>query len=234
MLARCDLVLVGTANPENLGGVARLVENFAPGSLALVAPRARPDDPRALVVGRVARARLSAARVTATLDEALGGAGFVVGFSARRGSGRPMVTLRALPALLAARAPSGRVALVFGPEDAGLTAADVDRCDVVASIDLPGPLPSLNLTQAVALALWELGRPLEVAPPARGGATRVELDALVGHAGAALDAAGYFRDDAERARSLVHLRRLLAAAALETRDVRALHGLCAQLLRALG
>jgi len=227
IVARCDVVLVGTANPENLGGVARLAENFAPASLALVAPRARPDDPRALVVGRVGRERLADARVHATLDEALRDVAFVVGFSARRGSARPHVALVDLAALLDARAPSSRIALVFGPEDAGLATADVDRCDVVCAIDLPGALPSLNLTQAVAIALWELARPRAAAPAARAQATRAELDALVDHAARAFPR--WFADGDEGQRQRVHLRRVLARAALEPADVRALHGLCTQL-----
>jgi TrmH family RNA methyltransferase len=220
MLSRCDVVLVGTANPENLGGVARLCDNFALPSLSLVAPRARPDDPRALVVGRMAMERLAAARVTATLDEAVAEAAFVVGFSARRGGERPMTTLGALASRL--QTCAGRVALVFGPEDHGLCNADIDRCDLVVAIDLPGALPSLNLTQAVAIALWELARPAAgVAAPSRAQATRAELDALVDH----VARAGLFDggDDGERQR--VHLRRLLAAAALAPGDVRALHGL---------
>ncbi len=230
MLARCDVVLVGTANAENLGGVARLAENFAPASLALVAPRVRPDDPRALVVGRMAAERLAGARIAATLDEAVAGAACVVGFSARRGARRPTVELRALPAWLAARAPSGRVALVFGPEDSGLAAADIDRCDVVATIELGGALPSLNLTQAVAIALWELARPFDSpAPPARAVATHAELDALVAHAARALPA--WLGDDSDGERRRVHLRRVLAAAALAPADVRALHGLCTRLAR---
>lgn len=213
VVARADVVLVGTANPENLGGVARLAENFAPASLALVAPRVRPDDPRALVVGRAGQQHLAAARVHATLDEALRDAAFVVGFSARRGAARPHVALHDLAALADSRAPSSRIALVFGPEDSGLAAADVDRCDVVCAIDLPGALPSLNLTQAVAIALWELARPRDAAPAARAQATRAELDALVDRIAAATDD--------ER----VQLRRLLAAATLTPADVRMLHGI---------
>jgi tRNA C32,U32 (ribose-2'-O)-methylase TrmJ len=122
------------------------------------------------------------------------------------------------------------VALVFGPEDAGLAAADVDRCDVVATIDLPGALPSLNLTQAVAIALWELARPSATPPPpARALATHAQLDALVAHAARVLPS--WLGDDAEGARRRVHLRRVLAAAALEPADVRALHGICTTLER---
>jgi tRNA/rRNA methyltransferase len=219
MLARCDLVLVGTQNPENLGGVARLADNFALASLTMVAPRAQPRDPRALVVGRMARARLEGARVVGTLDEAVGAASVVVGFSARRGGDRPMTSLRALPSEMAAH--GGRVALVFGPEDNGLDSAAIARCDLVVAIELPGSLPSLNLTQAVAIVLWELARPHDAPPPpSRAQATHAELDALVDHAASA----GLV--DGERERT--HLRRLLAAAALDPADVRALHGLVAK------
>src|SRR5438552_370043 len=96
MLARCDVCLVATSNPENIGGVARLLENFGMGPLALVAPRARPDDHRALVVGRAALDRLAAARVVDTLDEAVSGCAWAVGFSARRGAHRPAIGLRNL------------------------------------------------------------------------------------------------------------------------------------------
>ena len=133
------------------------------------------------------------ARGCATLDEAVADAVLgrrLLGASRRAPSGA--ARCRRCRRWLAARAPSGRVALVFGPEDAGLAGADVDRCDVVATIDLPGALPSLNLTQAVAIALWELARrPSDAAAPAaRAQATRAELDALVAHAARVVAAAG--------------------------------------------
>jgi tRNA/rRNA methyltransferase len=232
MISRCDVCLVGTAQAENLGAVARLLDNFGAPSLTLVAPRVAADDARAQVVARAARERLAAARRTEGLDEAVAHCAYVVGFSARRGAERPLVGLRQLPALLAERAPSGRVALVFGPEDSGLGSADIDRCDAVAVIDTPGPLSSLNLAQAVAVALWELGRAgVAEAAPARGGATHAELDALVEHAASALDRFGHFRGGDERARSRVHWRRVLADAALRSDDVRALHRLCDTIAR---
>jgi tRNA C32,U32 (ribose-2'-O)-methylase TrmJ len=82
---------------------------------------------------------------------------------------------------------------------------------------------SLNLTQAVAIALWELGRAPDAAPATRAQATRAELDALVTHAVTLLPG---LADDRR-----VHLRRVLAAAALAPADVRALHGLVAALER---
>jgi TrmH family RNA methyltransferase len=229
MLARCEVCLVGTTNPENLGSVARLADNFAVPALTLVAPHVPPDDPRALVVGRAARDRLATARVVATLDEAVAECSYVVGFSARRGADRPTIGLRNLCARLDERAGAGRIALVFGPEDNGLVGADIDRCDLVSAIELPGPLGSLNLAQAVALVLWELSRTPEAVAPARGGATRAELDGLVDHALTALDAIGYHGSHEDRERHRVHLRRILAGAGLRSEEVRSLRGILTQL-----
>jgi tRNA (cytidine32/uridine32-2'-O)-methyltransferase len=231
MLSRCTVCLVGTSNPENLGSVARLLDNFAAGGMALVAPRVPPDDHRALVVGRAARQRLADAPVVATVEEAVRDCVYVVGFSARRGADRPMVGLRQLGALLDERAPAGRVALVFGPEDTGLQLEHIERCDAIAAIETPGPLASFNLAQAVGIALWELSRPTDgAAPSVTPPATRAEIEPLLDHAFAALDAIGYLRDE-ERERKRTHLRRLVSAARLGSDELRGLHGICAQLLR---
>jgi len=236
MLARLDVCLVETANAENLGSIARLAENFGLAApLTLVAPRVAPTEERALVVGRAALGRLAGARVVDDVEEAVRGASLVLGLSARRGAERPVVGLREAAAAIAARAPRGRVALVFGPESTGLRAEHLARCDLVVTIETPGPLASLNLAQAVGLVLWELARPaaapVAVDGEARGGATRGELEALLDHAFEALEAIGYFRG-VDRAQKRVHLRRVLGAAALTSDELRGLHGLCAQVARA--
>ena len=78
------------------------------------------------------------------------------------------------------------------PEDTGLHADNLARCDLVAGvIETPGPLPSLNLAQAVAIALWGLSRP-DASPPVRGGATHAELEALINRAFATLNRVGCF------------------------------------------
>src|SRR5262245_57268946 len=105
MLPRIDICLIGTPNPENLGGVARLMANFGLDRLRLVAPRVAPDDHRALVVGRAARERLASVTVATALSEAVCACAYVVGFSARRGAERPTVGLRALREHLARHAP---------------------------------------------------------------------------------------------------------------------------------
>jgi len=53
-----------------------------------------------------------------------------------------------------------RVAIVFGSERDGLSKEDIGLCDLVSTIPLSGPYPSLNLAQAVLLYAWELSKAL--------------------------------------------------------------------------
>jgi TrmH family RNA methyltransferase len=167
-LERFHVVLVEPGDPLNVGSVARAMSNLGFRRLHLVAPP-RWDAARAAQTACWATDVLEGAQVHATLAEALAPMQEVVGFTARHGRNRPRHVL--LPAWVAglAAAPPLERALLFGPEDNGLSAEHISACRWLVRIPSAGENPSFNLAQAVLLTLFELSRlewPAEAAPPA--------------------------------------------------------------------
>jgi tRNA/rRNA methyltransferase len=160
-IANCRVVLVRTQFAGNLGATARVMRNFGLNQLTLVAPEADRNDVEARRLSTHGEELLHQARVVATLAEALADCVLVAASSARVGGqfrqqnvGAPDVVL---PALVEA-AEAGPVALVFGPEQSGLTNEEITLCHYLITIPADPSYPALNLAQAVAVCLYELRR----------------------------------------------------------------------------
>ncbi|HEV2316787.1 MAG TPA: TrmJ/YjtD family RNA methyltransferase [Thermoplasmata archaeon] len=160
MTARVDVVLIRPKEDGNVGAVARVARNFGAERLSIVAPRAPlgPDARRRAMGGS---ALLAGARRPKDLDAALEGCDLVVG-TTDLSTGRSASYLRRsvpperLGELL--RVIDGRVALLFGPEDNGLSRGELARCDLLVHIPARREFPTLNLSHAAAIVMYAIHR----------------------------------------------------------------------------
>ena len=230
-LDRVRVVLVRTSHPGNIGAAARAMLTMGLTRLVLVAPRRFPDD-EAVARASGATAVLDAARVVATLDEALAGTALSIGFSARprEFAGRVLPARAAAVEGIAATA-TGEVALVFGTEMSGLTNDELSRCAIAATIPANAGFASLNLAAAVQVAAYEL-RVAALSDavwraPVFARATQDEVEGLHAHAQRTLTDIG-FLNPAMPKRLMPRLRRLFGRAGLEREEVNILRGVLAR------
>lgn len=140
----------------NIAGVVRAMANMGLSRLTVVDPL--EFDPRRLTgIAHRTEHIVDRIRQVESLDEALTDATYVVGTSARpRTAQRNYRRPRGLAPMILDRAREGRVAIVFGREDRGLSNDALDRCHEVVIIPTDSGHSSLNLAQAVLLVSYEL------------------------------------------------------------------------------
>lgn len=227
MAGEVRIVLVSTSHPGNIGAAARAMKVMGLERLVLVAPSCAVDsEARARASGAADIVR--AARIVATLGEALAGVRYVAGTSARsrRRLGPVLTDVRAGALELAVEAAGGDVAVLFGPERTGLDNEALDRCNRLWRIPTAAGYASLNLAAAVQVAAYEIRiafgaqtgmRPL---PPA---ASAEEVAQLCAHFDRAARRVGYLAADAPRL-ALRRMQRLARRARLEPAEVKLLRG----------
>ncbi|GMU22121.1 MAG: hypothetical protein AMXMBFR13_22090 [Phycisphaerae bacterium] len=163
---RVRVVLVRPHVAGNIGAIARAMENFDAGELVLVAPEVPPTHREAVERSTHGQHRLRSARVVDTLEEALAGAVFAIGTSRRRGPVHQQreYTSRDLGKLAGEHVTSGDVALLLGTENNGLSREDLLACDAVVQIPAWEEYPTLNLSHAATVCLYEIFNGLMTAP----------------------------------------------------------------------
>ena len=202
--------------------------------LALVAPRQFPSD-EATARASGADDVLASASVATTLAEAIGDCGFVVGASARlRSTSWPVVDPRDCADRVWAQSTQTKVAVVFGPEQSGLTNEDLALCQLLVNIPTNPAYGSLNLAMAVQIVCYELrmALPERSVPPEEERdaplASAGELEGFHEHLERVLTDAGFLRPDHPRQLKL-KLRRLFLRARLDQNEINILRGALAAL-----
>jgi len=173
---------------------------------------------------------LDNAIVTQSLEEAVADCQFVIGVSGKeRSLSQQVMSVREAAAEVKKFAIHQDIALVFGTEMSGLTNAESDRCQILATIPANPAYTSLNLAQAVQIMCYEVRmavtsgelhyqeKPVELA-------SQDELERFYEHMREVLEEIGYINPRAPK-KLFERLRRLYGRTRLEKEEVNLLRGI---------
>jgi tRNA/rRNA methyltransferase len=230
VLEHISIVLVEPQSPGNVGMVCRAMKNMGLTSLKLVNP-CPIDHPEALKFAVSAKDLLDQAEIFADLTAALADTPLSVATTRRHGKYRQEIwSPKEIVSRLAGADPlRNKAALVFGREDSGLTTAEVALCRLQATIPTSDSYGSLNLAQAVLLFCYELFTGFS--PPQerqkRELAPGESLEAMYAHMERTLLRIGFLNPE-NPAHLMMTLRRILARAELDEREVAIVRGMMSQ------
>jgi tRNA/rRNA methyltransferase len=221
--------LVEPQIPENIGSAARAMNNMGLKRLHLV-------NPKNCELSRVLKTATGTSvevveemELHHDLKKALEPFRYVVGTTARLGTLRPAITQpRRLAGEIISLCEKNPVAILFGPEDHGLSNEQLRYCHTIASIPT-ARFASLNLAQAVMIFCYEIflasqKSPAESLPRL---ANKFELEGMYEHLKDVLMKIG-FVDPQNPEHWMLNIRRFLSRLPLRAREVRIVRGICRQ------
>lgn len=232
-------VLVRPQMGENIGAAARAMWNFGLDRMRLVSPRDGWPNPTSAAMASGAGRLLDEAQLHSSVAEAVGDCSYVFATTARqRGLTKPIVSPeRAMEQAREMIAKGDKVAVLFGPERAGLENEDIAVANALISVPVNPEFASLNLAQCVLLTAYEWRRQTAdvVAETVDMGktvwASTIEVEKLAAHYEDRLSDAGFFFPEDKAPSMKVNLRNMWSRMRLTRADVQMLHGMLRQMVR---
>ncbi|EKP0305562.1 tRNA/rRNA methyltransferase [Aeromonas veronii] len=227
-------VLVAPARPANVGAAARAMKTMGFDAMRLVASRVHEEE-EASWVAHGAQEILTQAEAFDTLPEALADMDLVIATTAReRGRYQHYLTPGEIREQILAKPSLGKVAIVFGCEESGLSNEQLAEVDLISYLPLKVSYPSLNLGQAIMLYAYEMSQLMDELNA--DGATAVaenfdnagQVRVLKSKTAELLGELGVSQDEK------LHQWVMDRVPMLPQRDLNMLHLLCKDLARKLG
>jgi tRNA/rRNA methyltransferase len=215
------IVLVEPLHSGNVGSVARVMKNFGFGELVLLNPCVL--DMRARVMAVHAYDIIENARIELSLKGALAGSSVIIGTTGLAGTTEnehvrmPALAPRKLKEKLTGK--SGVVSLLFGRENDGLRNDELELCHILVNIPTSPYYPSMNLSHAVAVILYELS---DICGGENHLADHFDIELLYEHIEEVLADIEYKEHKTNKTQLM--LQRILGRAELTGREVQTLRG----------
>ena len=237
LLSHLAIVLVRPKFSENIGAAARVACNMGIERLIVVRDESadKPLDPEAMAKMATHKAAplLRKMPVYEHLAEALAPFSLVIGTTARHGRQRVLErSPREVVGQVLDDLPENDVAILFGPEDAGLTNEDLKYCQLLSSIPTAG-FSSLNLAQAVAIHCYEFFYALAYEPRAIQPRPRLadshELEGMYAHVEEALVRIDFLQEN-NHVYWMNNIRQFFNRMRLGKKDAKIIRGICHQFI----
>lgn len=232
-------VLVRPQMGENIGAAARAMLNFGLDRMRVVAPRDGWPSQSAVAMASGAGRVLDAAQLSDDLPDSIADCTYVFATTARqRDLTKPVFSPEeAMRTAAQSIAEGGRVAVLFGPERAGLENEDIAQANAIISVPVNPAFPSLNLAQCVLLVGYEWMRasatiePQTVEMAGAEWAETLEVEHLARHYEERLEEMGFFFPAHKSASMRLNLRNFWSRMPLTRADVQMMHGMMRQMVR---
>jgi len=228
-LDNISIVLLQPRYSENVGAAARAMRNMGIRQLVIVDPQNFDLSKALKLATHFASDIIETSKFYSDLKEALSSFNYVVGTTARLGGQRQVVlTPLTLARNLIPISVKNRIAILFGPEDKGLSNEDIRYCHALVNIPTT-EFSSLNLAQSVMILCYEIfiagGEANEEFTPRM--ASRHELDGMYDQLKDILVRISYINSE-NPDYWLNHFRRFFTRLQLRAKEVNIIKGLCRQ------
>ncbi len=228
-LERVAVVLFRPRRAENIGAGARAACNMGINRLVVVSPLDLDRDRMAMLATGPAERLLDRMEVHDDLALALEPFQYIVGTTARLGGVRnDYFSPREMAARLVDISAANDVALLFGPENWGLTNDELPFCHALVTIPT-GDCSSLNLAQAVMVMAYELFTAVSPKPHfVPRLANSRELESMYAMLQATLVRINFISHQNPE-HWMFNVRRLFARHGLRAREAQVIKGICRQI-----
>ena len=149
------IILVRPQLPENIGMVARVMNNFNFKELILVTPREKWPNKKSLESSKHANIIIKNTKVFNSLPEALSKFQFVVATTNRKRFLEKKV-IKSFSSFNRFVKINKNIAILFGPENSGLSNEDLRLANYLFTINTTKNNTSLNLSHAVSIVSYKI------------------------------------------------------------------------------
>ncbi|MBN1848450.1 MAG: RNA methyltransferase [Deltaproteobacteria bacterium] len=229
-LDNISIVLVNPQIPENIGAAARAMHNMGINHLILVHPKNHDPSRIKIMATGSSNCVLEKMEIHDDLLSAVGSFQYIVGTTARIGNQRPALTdPHHLAEDLIPISQNNTIAVLFGPEDKGLSNDHLRICHTIATIPT-AQFSSINLAQAVMIFCYEFFRASRAGSekPLPRLANTFELEGMYEHLKDVFTKIGFLNPQNPE-HWMLNIRRLASKYPLKAKEVRTVRGICRQI-----